>query len=70
MPGWLGRGLQMKNLDRIRTQPPAARQRRVAARPATFFTLGPLDVTVPRGAIYGLVGPNGAGGNSKPQPRD
>lgn len=25
------------------------------------FTLGPLDLTVPRGAIYGLVGPNGAG---------
>jgi len=25
------------------------------------FTLGPLDVTVPTGAIYGLVGPNGAG---------
>ncbi|MBM3288519.1 MAG: ABC transporter ATP-binding protein [Candidatus Hydrogenedentes bacterium] len=25
------------------------------------FTLGPLDVTVPRGAIYGFIGPNGAG---------
>ena len=25
------------------------------------FTLGPLDLTVPQGAIYGLVGPNGAG---------
>ena len=25
------------------------------------FQLGPLDLTVPRGAIYGLVGPNGAG---------
>ena len=25
------------------------------------FTLGPLDLTVPRGAIYGLIGPNGAG---------
>jgi ABC-2 type transport system ATP-binding protein len=25
------------------------------------FTLGPLDITVPRGAIYGLIGPNGAG---------
>ncbi len=25
------------------------------------FTLGPLDLTVPRGSIYGLVGPNGAG---------
>ena len=25
------------------------------------FTLGPLDLTVPRGAIYGFVGPNGAG---------
>jgi ABC-2 type transport system ATP-binding protein len=25
------------------------------------FTLGPLDMTVPRGAIYGFVGPNGAG---------
>lgn len=25
------------------------------------FQLGPLNLTVPRGAIYGLVGPNGAG---------
>lgn len=25
------------------------------------FALGPLDITVPRGAIYGLIGPNGAG---------
>jgi ABC-2 type transport system ATP-binding protein len=25
------------------------------------FELGPLDLTVPRGAIYGLIGPNGAG---------
>lgn len=25
------------------------------------FTLGPLDLTVPMGAVYGLVGPNGAG---------
>lgn len=25
------------------------------------FELGPLDLTVPAGAIYGLVGPNGAG---------
>src|SRR5580658_9113159 len=25
------------------------------------FTLGPLDLTVPRGAIYGFIGPNGAG---------
>lgn len=25
------------------------------------FTLGPLDLTVPRGVIYGLIGPNGAG---------
>ena len=25
------------------------------------FHLGPLDLTVPQGAIYGLVGPNGAG---------
>jgi ABC-2 type transport system ATP-binding protein len=25
------------------------------------FTLGPVDLTVPTGAIYGLVGPNGAG---------
>lgn len=25
------------------------------------FHLGPLDLTVPKGAIYGLVGPNGAG---------
>ena len=27
----------------------------------TTFKLGPLDLTVPRGAIYGLIGPNGAG---------
>lgn len=26
-----------------------------------FFQLGPLDLSVPRGAIYGLIGPNGAG---------
>jgi ABC-2 type transport system ATP-binding protein len=25
------------------------------------FTLGPLDLTVPKGAIYGLIGPNGVG---------
>ena len=25
------------------------------------FTLGPVDLTVPTGALYGLVGPNGAG---------
>lgn len=25
------------------------------------FQLGPIDLTVPRGAIYGFVGPNGAG---------
>jgi ABC-2 type transport system ATP-binding protein len=25
------------------------------------FTLGPIDLAVPRGAIYGLIGPNGAG---------
>lgn len=25
------------------------------------FTLGPIDLTVPRGAVYGFVGPNGAG---------
>src|SRR5918993_4210967 len=25
------------------------------------FTLGPIDLTVPRGVIYGFVGPNGAG---------
>ena len=25
------------------------------------FQLGPLDLTVPRGAIYGFIGPNGAG---------
>lgn len=28
------------------------------------FQLGPLDLTVPRGAIYGLIGPNGAGKTS------
>jgi len=26
-----------------------------------LFQLGPLDLNVPRGAIYGLIGPNGAG---------
>jgi len=25
------------------------------------FALGPLDLTIPRGAIYGLIGPNGSG---------
>lgn len=25
------------------------------------FTLGPIDLSVPKGAIYGLIGPNGAG---------
>ena len=25
------------------------------------FTLGPVDITVPRGAIYGFIGPNGSG---------
>jgi ABC-2 type transport system ATP-binding protein len=25
------------------------------------FTLGPIDLTVPAGTIYGFVGPNGAG---------
>mgnify|MGYP003403406490 CR=1 FL=1 len=25
------------------------------------FTLGPIDLTVPAGAIYGFVGPNGSG---------
>jgi len=25
------------------------------------FTLGPIDLTVPAGVIYGFVGPNGAG---------
>jgi ABC-2 type transport system ATP-binding protein len=25
------------------------------------FHLGPIDLTVPRGAIYGFIGPNGAG---------
>jgi ABC-2 type transport system ATP-binding protein len=25
------------------------------------FTLGPFDMTVPRGAVYALIGPNGAG---------
>ncbi|MFN0126587.1 MAG: ABC transporter ATP-binding protein [Verrucomicrobiales bacterium] len=27
----------------------------------TRFALGPLDLTVPTGAIYGLIGPNGSG---------
>src|SRR5271157_5001968 len=31
------------------------------AKKYPFFQLGPLDLNVPRGAIYGLIGPNGAG---------
>ena len=31
------------------------------AKSFKHFTLGPLDLTVPKGAIYGLIGPNGVG---------
>lgn len=33
----------------------------VCRRVGQEFSLGPLDLTIPRGAIYALVGPNGAG---------
>jgi ABC-2 type transport system ATP-binding protein len=41
-------------------QKPAIEIRGLVKRYAGF-QLGPLDLTVPRGAIYGLIGPNGAG---------
>ena len=40
---------------------PAAIEIRGLRKSFGGFTLGPLDMTVPEGAIYGLVGPNGAG---------
>ena len=40
---------------------PAAIEIRGLQKSFGAFTLGPLDMTVPEGAIYGLVGPNGAG---------
>jgi ABC-2 type transport system ATP-binding protein len=40
---------------------PAAIEIRGLRKSFKGFTLGPLDMTVPEGAIYGLVGPNGAG---------
>ena len=40
---------------------PAAIEIRGLKKSYTGFTLGPIDMTVPEGAIYGLVGPNGAG---------
>ena len=40
---------------------PAAIEIRGLKKSYTGFTLGPIDLTVPEGAIYGLVGPNGAG---------
>jgi ABC-2 type transport system ATP-binding protein len=40
---------------------PAAIEIRGLRKSFGAFTLGPLDLTVPEGAIYGLVGPNGAG---------
>jgi len=40
---------------------PAAIEIRGLRKSFGAFTLGPLDMTVPEGAIYGLVGPNGAG---------
>ena len=40
---------------------PAAIEIRGLKKSFGTFTLGPIDMTVPEGAIYGLVGPNGAG---------
>jgi ABC-2 type transport system ATP-binding protein len=40
---------------------PAAIEIRGLKKSFSSFTLGPIDMTVPEGAIYGLVGPNGAG---------
>src|SRR6188768_2535775 len=44
-----------------RVMPSPAVEIRGLQRSYRRFTLGPLDMTVPRGAIYGFVGPNGAG---------
>jgi ABC-2 type transport system ATP-binding protein len=41
--------------------PAPARELRGLVKTYAKFALGPLDLTVPRGAIYGLIGPNGAG---------
>lgn len=40
---------------------PVALEIRGLERAFANFTLGPLDLTVPEGAIYGFVGPNGSG---------
>ena len=40
---------------------PAAIEIRGLTKRFGAFMLGPLDMTVPEGSIYGLVGPNGAG---------
>jgi len=40
---------------------PHALEIRDLTKSFTRFSLGPLDVTVPPGSIYGFVGPNGAG---------
>ncbi len=42
-------------------KPSNAIEMRSLAKRFPSFQLGPLDLTVPRGAIYGLIGPNGAG---------
>jgi ABC-2 type transport system ATP-binding protein len=41
--------------------PPHALEIRGLKKSFKRFSLGPLDVTVPGGSIYGFVGPNGAG---------
>jgi ABC-2 type transport system ATP-binding protein len=43
----------------MNTQP--ALEMRGLVKAYAKFTLGPFDLTVPRGSIYGLIGPNGAG---------
>ncbi|RYD33604.1 MAG: ATP-binding cassette domain-containing protein, partial [Verrucomicrobiaceae bacterium] len=40
--------------------PPAIEIRGLTKR-FSSFALGPLDLTVPAGAVYGLIGPNGSG---------
>jgi len=45
----------------IATNAPNAIEIRGLVKRYPAFTLGPVDLTVPRGAIYGLIGPNGAG---------